>query len=484
VDPNQQAHKLDYVAQTLLGYTMIPIGDLIGADERTMDQVSLELVTPYASEDADVALRLQRRLAPALQEMGIDALMRDVEAPLTCVLAEMEANGILCDPVELEKQGAALGERVAQLRQQIWDAAGGEFQIDSTKQLAEVLFERLGLTAGRRTKTGYSTDAEVLDRLAAQEDRNDPRTAVPRLVLEYRQLNKLINTYLGNLRDAIDPHTGRIHSTFHQLVTATGRLASQGPNLQNIPVRSDIGRQVRKAFHAPPGHLLLCADYSQIELRLLAHLSEDAALLDAFARDQDIHAAVAAQVFGVEPAAVTREQRNHAKTINFGIIYGVTAYGLARRIEGLDVAGAAQLIAGYKKQFPGIDAFLQRCIQEGLDQGYVCTMMGRRRAIPELRSPSFTVRSLGERLAINSVVQGSAADLIKLAMVRVQRRIDRDHLPLKLLLQIHDELVLETPEAEAASCVAVVREEMERAMALRVPLRADVGAGRDWMSAK
>jgi DNA polymerase-1 len=282
----------------------------------------------------------------------------------------------------------------------------------------------------------------------------------------------------------VNPNTGRIHSTFHQLVTATGRLASHGPNLQNIPVRTDVGRQIRKAFLAAPGHRFICADYSQIELRILAHLSGCPALLAAFTSGQDIHAAVASQVFGVPIDEVTREQRNRAKTINFGIIYGVTPFGLSRRIEGLDVDAARQLIADYKARFPGIDTFLQQCVQHALEHGYVCTLTGRRRAIPEITSPNGNTRSLGERLAINSVVQGSAADLIKAAMVNVQRRVDRDHLPLKLLLQIHDELVFETPEEAAEAHAAIVCEEMERAMTLRVPLQAEAGIGTDWMSAK
>jgi DNA polymerase-1 len=416
--------------------------------------------------------------------MALSALMRDVEAPLAAVLSEMEANGIFCDGPELLRQGEGLAVRVDELRRKVQTIAGQDFQLDSPKQLAEVLFDRLGLTPGKKTKTGRSTDIQVLERLAAQEDRNDPRTTVPGLVIEYRQLNKLISTYLGNLRDAIDPETGRIHSTFHQLVTATGRLASQNPNLQNIPVRRDVGRQIRRAFPAPPGQVLLCADYSQIELRLLAHLSEDAALLDAFGRDQDIHAMVAAQVFGVPLEAVTREQRNNAKTINFGIIYGITAFGLARRIEGLDISTAAALIAGYKERFPGIERFLRRCVQQALEQGYVTTILGRRRAIPELQASNHATRALGERLAINSVVQGSNADVIKLAMVNIQRRIEREGLPLRLLLQIHDELVLESPADLAAAHATLVREEMERAMTLRVPLRVDVGIGTDWMSAK
>lgn len=489
IDPAQAGHKLDQLALTLLNYQMIPISDLIGerargAEQLSMAAVPLDLITRYAAEDADIALRLYHRLAPQMAEMGLSALLRDVEAPLACVLAEMEAIGITCDPDELLRQGDLLKLRVDELRQQIYAAAGCEFVLDSPRQLAEVLFDRLGLAPGRRTKTGRSTDIQVLEKLAAQEDRNDLRTSVPRLVIEYRQLAKLINTYLGNLRDSINPKTGRIHSSFHQLVTATGRIASQGPNLQNVPVRTDIGRQVRKAFIAPPEHVLICADYSQVELRLLAHLSEDEGLLDAFARDLDIHTAVASQVFGAPAEAVTRDQRNHAKTINFGIIYGVTPFGLARRIEGLDVSGAAQLIADYKQRFPGIDRFLQRCVQQALEQGYVTTILGRRRAIPEVYSTNGSTRALGERLAINSVVQGSAADLIKVAMVNLQRRIDRDRLPMKLLLQIHDELVLEAPATVAGEQAAIVRQEMEQAMSLRVPLKAETGIAADWMSAK
>ena len=486
IDPSQSSHKLDLLAENLLGYTMIPITDLIGEGESqgSMLDVPLERIAEYAAEDADIALRLYLLLAPRLEELAMTALMRDVEAPLATVLSEMEANGILCDGPELLRQGEALAGRVSELRSRVQEIAGLEFQLDSTKQLAEVMFDRLGLTPGKKTKTGRSTDIQVLERLASQEDRNDPRTTVPGLVIEYRQLNKLISTYLGNLQESINPETGRIHTTFHQLVAATGRLASQNPNLQNIPVRRDIGRQIRRAFFAPPGHVLLCADYSQIELRLLAHLSEDPALVDAFRRDQDIHAAVAAQVFDVAPEAVTREQRGHAKTINFGIIYGITAFGLARRIEGMDVTTAAALIAGYKERFPGIEQFLRRCVQHALEHGYVTTVLGRRRAIPELQSSVHHTRALGERLAINSVVQGSAADLIKVAMVNVQRRIDRERLPAKLLLQIHDELVLESPVELADAHAAIIREEMEGAMSLRVPLRADVGRGTDWMSAK
>ncbi len=486
MDPSQATQKLDAVALARLGHEMIPITSLIGAGDAqgSMRDVPLDKICQYAAEDADVALQLFSRIRPELEQLGMSALLRDVEAPLAGVLAEMETLGIRCDPTILRTQGVVLASRVEELRGLVLEAAGMEFHLDSPKQLAEVLFTKLGFKPGKKTKTGFSTDSEVLDVLAAKEDPDVPKTAVPRLILEYRQLTKLISTYLGNLEAAIDPRDGRIHTTFHQLVTATGRLASNSPNLQNIPVRSDVGRQIRKAFVAEHGHLLICADYSQVELRLLAHLSGDEALCEAFEKDQDIHTAVASQVFSTPAGEVSREQRNHAKTINFGIIYGVTPFGLSRRIDGLDVEGATQLIADYNRRFPGISRFMQECVQQAMSHGYVSTILGRRRSIPEIMSLNPHQRSLGERLAINSVVQGSGADLIKKAMVNLQRRIDRDKLPMRLLLQIHDELVIEAPKDDAPRMAEIVREEMEQAIPLRVPLRADAGIGADWMSAK
>lgn len=485
LDPSRSG-KLEEMALSLLHYRMIPITDLIGgsANEAALNQIPIDRVTIYAGEDADIALRLYHHLMPQLQARGLDRLMHLIEAPLTAILAEMEHNGILCDPEELMRQGMELSKRAEELRAEIQQAAGVEFRVESTTQLAEILFDKLGFPSPKKTKTGRSTDITVLEKLAQQEDRNDPRTSVPRLVIEYRHLTKLISTYLGNLRDAINPMDGRIHTTFHQLVTATGRLASHNPNLQNIPIRSEIGRRIRKAFHAPRGHCLLCADYSQVELRLLAHFTADPALVKSFEADQDIHTSVAAQVFHVPLHEVTKEQRARAKTINFGIIYGITPYGLARRIEGMDVSTAAQLITEYRQGFPGIQAFLEKCVQEAREQGYVCTLTGRCRSIPEIHSLNRHTQALGERLAINSVVQGSAADLIKAAMVRVQNRIDRDCLPMNMLLQIHDELVLETPEEFVEEHARIVREEMEAAMVLHIPLRAEVGFAYDWMSVK
>jgi DNA polymerase-1 len=480
---------LDDMALAELNHEMMPISDLIGKrgrgmKQKTMDQVPLEQVTPYAAEDADIALRLYHHLKPKLEAMGLTDLARRIEMPLIEVLAMMEFHGIQVNRDILDQQREALQTRISELRDQIHEAAECTFNVDSPKQLAEVLFTQLKLPVIKRTKTGPSTDIEVLEKLAERDDLDEAYALVPRLIVEYRQLTKLVGTYLQALRDAIDPETGRVHATFHQAATATGRLSSSGPNLQNIPVRTDVGRQIRKAFVAPEGYRLVVADYSQIELRLLAHLSDDQALIDAFNDDQDIHTMVAAQVFETSIDNVTSEQRGHAKTINFGIVYGVTPYGLARRIEGLDIESAKSLIEDYRQRFSGIDRFLQACIEEAQNYGYVTTMLGRRRKIEQINSRNPQTRALGERLAINTVVQGSAADLIKQAMVSLYQRLQRDCASTRLLLQIHDELVVEAPEPEAAHTAALLVEEMEGAMSLTVPLRAESGIGVDWYSAK
>lgn len=484
--------SLDDLAMGVLRHKTIPISDLIGSrprkktdtGQRTMDQVPLAQITPYAAEDADLALRMYQALAPKLKLLGMAVLAEGVEMPLVEVLAEMEYNGIRLDVAELDRQKQELSVRIDELRRQVGEAAGGEFNPDSPKQLADLLFKKLKLPVIKRTKTGPSTDIEVLESLCETEGLTEPQLRVPRLIVEYRQLTKLVSTYLGTLGESVSPRDGRIHASFHQTGTATGRLSSSGPNLQNVPIRTEIGRQIRKAFVAEEGKVLISADYSQIELRILAHLSGDAALTAAFEADQDIHAAVAAQVFGVPLEHVSKEQRGHAKVINFGIIYGVTPWGLARRIDGLDVEGAKKLITDYRRRFAGIDEFLGKCVQQATQLGYVTTMLGRRRAIPQIKSRNPATRALGERLAINSVVQGSAAELMKLAMVHLHRRIERDSLPMKILLQIHDELVVEAPEADARGMAEVVRQEMQGAMQLRVPLKVETGMGRNWLAAK
>ena len=507
VDAQTPSHNLDTLALLHLEHKMISfqelttdsgdatpageatdLGELFDTEigqQKTIDEVPLEQATIYAAEDADITLRLYHFLTPKLDEIGITALARDIESPLAPVLAEMEYNGIVCDKEELKRQSVVISELVEARQQEIHEIVGHPCNIDSPRQLAHVLFDELGFKPVKRTRGGkVSTDVTVLEALSLREDINNPKTSVPRLIIEYRQFRKLQSTYLAQLQNAVDPKTQRIHTHLYQLTTATGRLKSDHPNLQNIPVRTEIGRQLRRAFRAPEGHKLICADYSQIELRILAHFSEDKSLIETFTQDLDIHTAVASQVFAVPSASVTRELRDKAKTINFGIIYGVSPTGLSRRIKGMRVKEAAALIDDYKTRFPGIDRFLQQCVQQASDHGYVSTLTGRRRAIPEIYASNRSRRSLGERLAINTVVQGSAADLMKAAMVEVQRRIDQDKLPLKMLLQIHDELVLETPEALAEEHAAIVCEEMENAMSLRVPLRTEAGIGDNWMTAK
>ena len=507
VDARTPSHNLDTLALLHLEHKMISFEELTrdandatsadeaaepgglfeaeGARQKTIDEVPLAQATVYAAEDADITLRLYQFLTPKLEALGITELVREIESPLAPILAEMEYNGIVCDKAELERQSGVIEKLVDARQKEIHEIVGYPFNIDSPSQLVQILFEELGFKPVKRTPGGkISTDVTVLEALSLREDVNDPKTSVPRLIIDYRQYRKLQSTYLAQLQNAIDERTDRIHTHLYQLTTATGRLKSDGPNLQNIPVRTEIGRQLRRAFRAPEGHKLICADYSQIELRILAHFSEDESLLETFTQDLDIHTAVASQVFEVPAELVTRELRDKAKTINFGIIYGVSPTGLSRRIKGMTVKEAAALIDDYKTRFPGIDRFLQQCVQQASDHGYVSTLTGRRRAIPEIYSTNRSQRSLGERLAINTVVQGSAADLMKAAMVNVQHRIDADKLPLKMLLQIHDELVLETPEPLAAEHAGIVCEEMENAMSLLVPLRTEAGIGDNWMTAK
>ncbi|MEM6853976.1 MAG: DNA polymerase I, partial [Planctomycetota bacterium] len=408
---------MDHLALSELGRTMVPISRLIGekprrkADppQRTMDQVPLDLCTAYSAEDADVTLQLSELFAPKLEQFEMANLAAEVEMPLVEVLATMEAHGIRVDPKELDRQKAGLEVRIEELRGQILDAARVDFNPDSPKQLGDVLFNQLGFPVQKKTKTGYSTDAEVLEKLADLTPEELEKVAeharpIPKLIVEYRMLTKLVGTYFGNLVDAIaDPASGgdgRVHASFNQTGAATGRLSSSNPNLQNIPIRTEVGRQIRKAFVAEKDHVLISADYSQIELRMLAHLSDDPALIAAFREDQDIHTAVAAQVYGVPPEDVTPEQRGHAKTINFGIIYGVTPFGLARRIEGLDLAGATKLIDDYKTTYAGINRFLDDCVEQAVAQGYVTTILGRRRWIDQVNSSNPNQRALGERLAI------------------------------------------------------------------------------------
>lgn len=490
VDATRSSHRLDVLALALLGHVCIPITDLIGSGrgQRTFDHVPLEQAVPYAVEDAVVAWRLAEILAPQIEREGLGTLARDTEMPLVRVLAELEYNGIRVDPDELERQRVRLEARAADLRATIAAAAPHPFNPDSPRQLAAALFNApdasppgLGLKVIRRGKTGPSTDQEVLERLA-----DDPLVQVelPALILEYRQLTKLVGTYLVGLREAIDPGTGRIHASFNQTVAATGRLSSSDPNLQNIPIRTGLGREIRRAFVADPDHLLLTADYSQIELRILAHLSRDEALRAAFRSGADIHRAVAAEVFGVDPEAVTDQQRGAAKMVNFGIVYGITAFGLARRLGGrISNTEAQAIIDSYRQRYAGIGTFLAECVHAAVDRGFVETILGRRRRIPEIHDRTPMRRALGERMAINTVVQGSAADLIKIAMIDLHRVLPQRAPGVRMLLQIHDELVFEVPARMRSQAERVVRERMEQAMSLSVPLVVDTAASHCWIDA-
>jgi len=478
LDATRLTYKLDALAAEFLNHRCIPIEDVIGRgrNQISMATAPVEAVAVYSAEDAEVAFRLADALKPLLDREGLRPLMTDLEMPLMPVLAGMEQAGIRVDPDRLRAMESRLSKKADELREKILDSAGEPFNPDSPRQLATILFERLHLPPVKKTKTGLSTDSDVLEELSLQHE-------LPALVLDYRKLTKLLGTYLTALRNYIHPRTGRIHTSFHQIGAETGRLSSSDPNLQNIPIRTEEGRQIRSAFVADPGCLLLSADYSQVELRVLAHFCQDETLTAAFHADQDIHRIVAAEVFGVKVDEVTPEQRARAKTVNFGIIYGQTAFGLAVTLR-IGRAEAADFIQRYRSRFPQIQAFLDDCVRAAKDQGYVETIFKRRRRINEIDSRNPQKRALAERLAINSVVQGSAADLIKQAMLNIARRIERENRPARMLLQIHDELVLEVPHEHAEAEREMVRSEMASAIQLSVPLKVDTALGENWMEAK
>lgn len=491
LEPERSTHGLGDVAQQRLGQGKLSMEAItgVGPHRRTLDRVDASLTAPYAATDADLTLRLHRDMSPLLDAQGLRRLHDEVELPLVAVLADMEWNGIRVEREELQRQRTRLEALILDLRARIAAAAPWPFNPDSPKQLAAVLFNAtdaatpgLGLPIVKRTKTGASTDAEVLETLAEDPSVTSP---LPQLIVEHRQLTKLVGTYLVALEQAIDPRDGRVHASFHQTGAATGRLSSSDPNLQNIPIRTPVGREIRAAFTAPPGHVLLACDYSQVELRVLAHLSGDPALCAAFASGQDIHTAVAAEVNGIDPAQVTPEQRNAAKMVNFGIVYGITPHGLARRMgPGTSQARAKEIIQDYKARFAGLESFLQQCIDDARTRGWSTTILGRRRPVPQLHSRNGNERALGQRIAVNTVVQGSAADLIKVAMVAVHRGLPSVSAGSRLLLQIHDELVLEVPETEVATVEPWVRECMQQAIPMRVPILVSSHWGPRWLDAK
>jgi DNA polymerase-1 len=477
LDPGRSSHSMDSLARDLLNYECVPITELIGKgkQQRTFDMVDTAVACQYAAEDADVTLQLYEHLRKGLAgEATLQSLFENVEMPLMFVLTDMEAAGVRLDIHVLRELSHQIAANLEDEVKAIYEEAGQPFNIDSPKQLGEILFDKLGLPSQRRGKTGRSTDAAVLEALASVHP------IVPHLQ-QYRQLSKLRNTYVDKLGTLINTRTERVHTSFNQTVTATGRLSSSDPNLQNIPIRTTLGRKIRGAFVAQSDQdSLLSADYSQVELRLLAHFSRDPALCQAFADDQDIHRFVAAQVYGVAPEEVTPEMRSHSKAVNFGIIYGQGAFGLSRT-TGMTMAEAKCFIEDYYARYGAIRDFMDGIIATAEKCGYVETLLGRRRAIPDINSRNTNRRNQAHRFAVNTVVQGSAADLIKRAMIQIHQRIQTEALPVRLILQVHDELVFELPTAEVDRHRSWIVEEMNQALDLTVPLKVDVSCGPNWL---
>jgi DNA polymerase-1 len=480
LDAGRESHSLDSMALDFLNYRSIPISELIGKGKKqmTFDMVDTVAACEYSAEDADITLQLYENLSQRLKQQPLlERLFFEVEMPLVSVLAATEYNGVSLDTSLLKSMSGEITETLRVLTEQIHRQAGEVFNIDSPKQLAEVLFDRLGLKSGRVGKAGRSTDADVLEQI-------DEQHPIVDLILEHRTLSKLKNTYVDKLGSLINPRTGRVHASFNQTVTVTGRLSSSNPNLQNIPIRTELGRKIRAAF-IPQNKTdcILSADYSQIELRLLAHFSKDKALMDAFAADQDIHRFVASQIYGVPLEEVTGEMRSRCKAVNFGIIYGQGPFGLSRT-TGMSQSEAKKFIDDYFARYSSIRRFMDDCIARVKQTGYAETILHRRRRIVDLDSRNYSHRALAQRFAINTVIQGSAADLIKVAMINIQRKIESGNLPVKLILQIHDELVFELPQADADKHAQWIRKEMTDAIKLDVPLKVDITHGPSWLAEK
>ncbi|HIX22707.1 MAG TPA: DNA polymerase I [Candidatus Parabacteroides faecavium] len=474
-------HGMDYLAETYLKYKTVPIEDLIGPKgkkQASMRTVPIEQIKEYAAEDADVTLRLKHYFAPLLKQEGLESLFFEMEMPLIYVLAEMEATGVKLDTNALKQSSEVLSQQLSTLEESIYDLAGQSFNINSTKQVGEILFDKLKLDEkAKKTKTGgYSTSEEVLEKIRGKHPIVDK-------LLEYRGIKKLLSTYIDALPALIHPETGKIHTSFNQAVTATGRLSSTNPNLQNIPVRDELGREIRKAFIADDDDcIFFSADYSQIELRLMAHLSNDPHMVEAFCSGADIHAATAAKIYGIPVEEVTSDMRRKAKTANFGIIYGISVFGLAERLS-IPRAESKELIDGYFQTYPRIKEYMEESIRVAKEKGYVETLFKRKRFLPDINSHNAIVRGYAERNAINAPIQGSAADIIKLAMIRIHQRFEAEHLKSRMILQVHDELNFNVRKEEFDRVKEIVLDCMEHVLQLRVPLIADCGEGKNWLEA-
>jgi DNA polymerase I len=478
IDSNQSL-KMDRLSEKYLEYTPIPIDSLIGKTSpwKSMDQVPLDRIAPYACEDADITFRLYQVLAPLIDKDELDEVASSIEFPLSEVLAEMELKGVKIDSDMLKNYGKELSDDIREIEAKIYELAGCTFNLNSPAQLGDILFNKLNIPTGKKTSTGkFSTNEEVLNELAHHYE-------VPKFILEYRGLSKLKSTYVDTLPALVEPSTGRLHSSFNQSVAATGRLSSSGPNLQNIPIRTAKGREIRRAFIADDGYKLMSADYSQIELRIIASIANDVAMKEAFERGEDIHARTAAEVFGLtELTDVTQEQRRKAKEVNFGIPYGVSAFGLAQRL-GISNMEGRQMIEAYFNRFPGIKEYISETISYAKDRGYVKTLTGRRRYIPDINSGNAAARGFAERTAINMPIQGTAADLIKIAMIAIHRFLKDGGYRSRMLLQVHDELVFEIHESELDQVPVTICRLMEEAMPIGVPLKVEMGIADNWLDA-
>ena len=471
-----QRHGMDELALRLLGHSTIHFEDIAGKGSKqlTFNHIDLEQAGPYAAEDADITLQIHEKLSTALdQQPALKSVYLDIELPLLNVLLNIERNGVKIDVLMLERQSRQLAERMKEVELQAYDEAGETFNLASPKQLSSILFEKLAIPSSKKTKTGhYSTAEDVLQELAADY-------ALPKLLLEHRSLSKLKSTYTDKLPLQVNEKTGRVHTSYNQTVAATGRLSSTDPNLQNIPIRSEEGRRIRQAFVAPKGYKMLAADYSQVELRIMAHLSGDETLLKAFADGIDVHRATAAEVFGVALDAVESDQRRAAKAINFGLIYGMSAFGLAKQLN-IGRYEAQDYIDTYFARYPGVKTYMDKTREQAHDKGYVETVFGRRLYLPEINSRNGQRRQYAERTAINAPMQGTAADIIKRAMIAVDRALSASKLDAKVVMQVHDELVLEVQTKDVQALTDLLRVEMEQAAALKVPLVVDIGVGNNW----
>jgi len=474
LDPGRRVQDLEAIAKEYLNRSLVTYDDLVGTgkNKRALVNLSVERLLAYAGDQAIYSLQLATFLDEKIKAANQTTLFRDIEIPLVRVLARMEMKGVKIDVDRLEHLDRDFSARLEGIVEKIYDLSGERFNINSPQQLGRILFDKLALPMGKKTKTGYSTSVEVLTALA-------PYHLLPREVLQYRTLTKLKNTYVDTLPRMVNRDTGRIHTSYNQTGTVTGRLSSSEPNLQNIPVRTEEGREIRRAFVADSGHFLISADYSQIELRVLAHYSRDEALIDAFHKGEDVHLRTAAEIFEVEPHEVTTEMRRQAKTINFGIIYGMSAFRLAKDLD-IPQKKARHIIERYFDRHRGVRSYMEETPQLGREQGFVTTLSNRKRFLPDLQSRNRNVRQFAERTAINTPIQGSAADIIKMAMLRIDAELERQSQPARMIMQVHDELVLEVEAGRAQDVATLVRQEMESVVSLAVPLVVEVGIGANW----